>query len=78
MRFFFALSLGPRLSLDAEYLSRNRTALIVRNVLAVLGYGLVVTPLQHDHPLLAGVLVVMAACHAWMIGVVFGGGKDGR
>jgi len=78
MRFFFALSLGPRISLDAEYLSRNRTALIVRNLLAVLAYGLIVTPLQHDHRAVAGLLVAMAACHALMIGIVLGGEKDGR
>lgn len=78
MRFFFALRFVPRFSLDVEYLSRNRTALLLRNLAAVLAYGVIVTSLQRDHPVLVAGLVVLAACHALMIGIVLGGEKDGR
>lgn len=76
MRYFFAMRFAGRLSLDGHYLSCHRIALLVRNLVAVVLYGLVVTRLQHDNPYLAAVLVVLAACHALMIGIVLGRSSD--
>jgi len=72
MKYFFALMPGRLFEMDEGYLLRNRTALLVRNILMVVLYGLVVTRVQQSHQVLAVVLTVLAGLHALMVGIVFG------
>lgn len=72
MKYFFALLPGRGFSMDGDYLSRNRTALLVRNLVMVVLYGLVVTRIQQSHQVLAVVLTVLAGLHALMVGIILG------
>jgi hypothetical protein len=72
MKYFFALVPGRRLEMDASYMARHRTALLVRNTLMVVLYGLVVTRIQQDYQFLSVVLTVLAGVHALMVGIVLG------
>lgn len=72
MKYFFALMPGRGFSMDRDYLLRHRTALLVRNLVMVILYGLVVTRIQQNHQILAVILTVLAGLHALMVGIVFG------
>lgn len=76
MRFFFALNLTGKPLLDEGYLNRYRKELITRNMVALVLYGLAYTNLRAAFPNLAGLLVLLASCHAVMLGVVLGRSSD--
>lgn len=76
MKYFFALLPGRGFSMDGDYLVRHRTALLVRNLVMVVLYGLAVTRVQHGNQFLAVILTVLAGVHALMIGIVLGREAD--
>lgn len=76
MKFFFALALRDGMVFDRDYIRQHRIDLYLRNLVAIVVYGLIFTRIQHDNPNLAMLFVVVASCHALMVGILLG--KEGE
>lgn len=72
MHYFFGVRFGSGFTVDNEFISKNRSILFIRNLLAIVAYGLVYKQIMSNAPDVAAILLFLAMANGLMLGLLIG------